>query len=88
MKINIHVTDVEVGRNLDELLVVSLQALVNQFSENEGGSSCDDTPTLKSIRIRVQILPVSGCLFISLHGFGSLTLISPGLNVTYYSILS
>jgi len=38
------------GWNLDELLLVSLQVLANQPSENEGGSSCEYTLTFKSVR--------------------------------------
>ena len=42
-------SQLEVGRHLDELLVVvSLQEI--QPSGNERGSSCDNPPTLKSVR--------------------------------------
>jgi len=42
--------EIEIGRNLDELLAVSLHALVIQYSGNDENSSCDDTPKLKSVR--------------------------------------
>ena len=81
--------------------MVSLQALVIQPSRNERSSSCrkySDTQVSKSIKFyvysecnakfRVKILPVNGYLFISLHGLGSLSLVSSGFNVSYYSIFS
>ena len=42
----------EVGRHLDDLLVVSFQDLAIQPLENEGDSSCDDTLTLKLVRVQ------------------------------------
>ena len=85
--------------NLGELLVVSLQILVIQPSENERSSSCrkySDSQVSKRIKFyvyseysakfRVEILPMNGYLFISIHGLGSLSLISPGFNVPDYSI--
>jgi len=35
---------------MDEALVDSLKVLANQYYGDEGGSSCDYTPTLKSVR--------------------------------------
>ncbi|ESW30172.1 hypothetical protein PHAVU_002G130800 [Phaseolus vulgaris] len=49
----------EVGRNLYELLVVSLQALAIQPSGNKGSSSCDDTLTLKSMRAQDMLYVVN-----------------------------
>ena len=85
--------------NLSELLVVSLQILVIQPSGNERSSSCrkySDAQVSKRIKFyvyseysakfRVEILPMNGYLFISIHGLGSLSLISPGFNVPDYSI--
>jgi len=39
-------------------------------------------------KFELRLLPMSGHLFISLHGLGSLTLVSPDFDVTYHSILS
>jgi len=37
-----------------------------------------------SAKMRVEILCVGGCLFISLFGLGYLTLVPPSINVLYY----
>jgi len=38
-------------------------------------------------KYELRLLLVSGNLFISFHGLGSLTLVSPGFNVAYHSIM-
>jgi len=34
--------------------------------------------------MKVDILPVGGCLFISLRELGFFTMVPPGINVSYY----
>jgi len=67
------------------------------FGEQSVGSTCDYNMRLKSIRshnivyiveyiakMQVEILRVDDCLFISIYRIGSLTLVPPGINVSYY----
>jgi len=71
----------KVGRNPDELLMVSLQALVVQLLENKWGLLLrlhSDAQVSKSIKLcisseynvkkQVEILPEGGCLFIRPYG--------------------
>jgi len=91
----------EVGRNSDELLMASLQALVDQLLENEWGLLLrlySDAQVSKSIKFcisseynvkkQVEILPGGGRLFIRLHGLDLWTLAFSGINVSYYGNLS
>jgi len=87
-----------VGQLVDGVLRNGLQVSTKRSSGDEGGSTCDYTPTLKSVRAQnimcmvkyiakmlVEILPVGVCLFISVHGLGFLTLVFPGINVSFHS---
>jgi len=84
----------EVGRNSNELLVASIQALVDQLPENEWGLLLRlhfDAQVSKRIKFcvygecnvkkRVEILPGGGRLFIRPHGLGLWTLAFPGISV-------